>query len=89
RKAQAAAKRKAEKNRGSEGAGGSEGSSKSRKEKSADHSHRDGNFNDDVDEEVDLEGPDRHVSDTTERVVIGTESLLTAATRPDNGKSIA
>ncbi|GJS57848.1 hypothetical protein Tco_0652632 [Tanacetum coccineum] len=37
RKAQAAAKRKAEKNRGSEGAGGSEGSSKRRKEKSSDH----------------------------------------------------
>ncbi|GJV27764.1 hypothetical protein Tco_1384212 [Tanacetum coccineum] len=51
--------------------------------------NRDGNFDDDVDEEVDLEGPDRHVSDTTERVVIGTESIPTAATRPDNGKSIA
>ncbi|GJX52070.1 hypothetical protein Tco_0280439 [Tanacetum coccineum] len=51
--------------------------------------NRDGNFDDDVDEEVNLEGPDRHVSDTTERVVIGTESIPTAATRPDNGKSIA
>ncbi|GJU01909.1 hypothetical protein Tco_1112247 [Tanacetum coccineum] len=30
--------------------------------------NRDGNFDDDVDEEVDLEGPDRHVSDTAERV---------------------
>ncbi|GJR53677.1 hypothetical protein Tco_1404198 [Tanacetum coccineum] len=154
RKAQAAAKRKAGKNRGSEGASGPEGSSKRRKEKSTDqipcptplrtieavtsdvprgenvvsptqtqeqkrrsfrlefsamtlltpqhafceslideHSgvlgNRDGNFDDDVDEEVNLEGPDRHVSDTTERVVIGTESIPTAATRPDNGKSIA
>ncbi|GKG43369.1 hypothetical protein Tco_0480053, partial [Tanacetum coccineum] len=51
--------------------------------------NRDGNFDDDVDEEVDLEGPDRHVSDTTKRVVIGTESIPTAATRPDNGKSVA
>ncbi|GJY18436.1 hypothetical protein Tco_0389927 [Tanacetum coccineum] len=51
--------------------------------------NRDGNFDDDVDEEVDLEGPDRHVSDTTEWVAIGTESIPTAATRPDNGKSIA
>ncbi|GJS52427.1 hypothetical protein Tco_0625789 [Tanacetum coccineum] len=150
RKAQAAAKRKAEKNRGSEGASGPEGGSKRRKEKSTDHipcptplrtieavtsdvsrgenvasptqaqgdnlleipahdsantttrpceEHHDehsgvlgdrgGNFDDDVDEEVNLEGPDRHVSDTTERVVIGTESIPTAATRPDNGKSIA
>ncbi|GJT51170.1 hypothetical protein Tco_0977327 [Tanacetum coccineum] len=150
RKAQAAAKRKAEKNRGSEGASGPEGSSKRRKEKSTDqvpcptplrtieavtsdvprgenvvsptqtqgdnlleipahdsantttrpceehhdeHSgvlgNRDGNFDDDVDEEVNLEGPDRHVSDTTGRVAIGTESIPTAATRPDNGKSIA
>ncbi|GJW94908.1 hypothetical protein Tco_0174580 [Tanacetum coccineum] len=160
RKAHAAAKRKADKNRESGGAGGSEGSSKRRKpssgpgegdkEKPSDHipcptplrtieavtsdvsrgedvvsptqaqgdnlleipahdsantttrpceehhdehsgvlGNRDGNFDDDVDEEVDLEGPDRHVSDTTERVVIGTESIPTAATRPDNGKSIA
>ncbi|GJW27468.1 hypothetical protein Tco_0044343 [Tanacetum coccineum] len=150
RKATAAAKRKAEKNRESEGAGGSEGSSKRRREKSSDHipcptplrtieavpsdvsrgdhvisptqtqgdnlleipahdsantttrlheehhdehsgvlGNRDGNFDDDVDEEIDLEGPDRHVSDTTERVVIETESIPTAATRPDNGKSIA
>ncbi|GJT60014.1 hypothetical protein Tco_1003547 [Tanacetum coccineum] len=150
RKANAAAKRKAEKNREIEGAGGSEGSSKRRKEKSSDHipcptplrtieavtsdvsrgdnvisptqtqgdnlleipahdsantttrlyeehhdehsgvlGNRDGNFDDDVDEEIDLEGPDRHVSDTTERVVIETESIPTAATRPDNGKSIA
>ncbi|GKG41650.1 hypothetical protein Tco_0473401, partial [Tanacetum coccineum] len=37
RKAQAAAKRKAEKHRGSEGARGSEGSSKRRKEKPSDH----------------------------------------------------
>ncbi|GJW48266.1 hypothetical protein Tco_0079912 [Tanacetum coccineum] len=50
--------------------------------------NRDGNF-DDVDEEIDLEGTDRHVSDTTKRVVIETESVPTAATRPDNGKSIA
>ncbi|GJU44294.1 hypothetical protein Tco_1201560 [Tanacetum coccineum] len=150
RKAQAAAKRKAEKHRGSEGAGGSEGSSKRRKDKPSDHipcptplqtieavtsdvsrgenvvsptqaqgdnlleipahdsantttrpceehhdehsgvlGNRDGSFDDDVDEEVDLEGPDRHVSDTTERVVIGTESIPPAATRPDTGKSIA
>ncbi|GJZ82601.1 hypothetical protein Tco_0647774 [Tanacetum coccineum] len=33
--------------------------------------------------------PDRHVSDTTEWVVIETESVPTAATRPDDGKSIA
>ncbi|GJX89877.1 hypothetical protein Tco_0343203, partial [Tanacetum coccineum] len=51
--------------------------------------NRDGNFDDDVDEEVDLEGPDRHVSDTTERVIIRTESIPTAATHPDNGKSVA
>ncbi|GJV32914.1 hypothetical protein Tco_1393314 [Tanacetum coccineum] len=51
--------------------------------------NRDGNFDDDVDEEIDIEGPDRHVSDTTERVVIETEPTPTAATRPDNGKSIA
>ncbi|GJW08475.1 hypothetical protein Tco_1570898 [Tanacetum coccineum] len=150
RKAHAAAKRKAEKNRELEGAGGSEGSSKRRKEKSSDHipcptplrtvvavtsdvsrgdnvisptqtqgdnlveipahdsantatrpyeehhdehsgvlGSRDCNFDDDVDEEIDIEGPDRHVSDTTEWVVIETESILTAATRPDNGKSIA
>ncbi|GKD60854.1 hypothetical protein Tco_1298363 [Tanacetum coccineum] len=150
RKANVAAKRKAEKNRESEGAGGSEGSSKRRKEKSSDHipcptplrtivavasdvsrgdnvisltqtqgdnlleipahdsantttrlneehynehsgvlGNRDGNFDDDVDEEIDLEGPDRHVSETTERVIIETESIPTAATRPDNGKSIA
>ncbi|GKF43617.1 hypothetical protein Tco_0130169 [Tanacetum coccineum] len=123
RKAQAAAKRKAEKNRESEGADGSEGISKRRKEKSSDHipcptplrtieagdnlleipthdsantttrlneehhdehsgvlGNRDGNFYDDVDEEIDLEGPDRHV--------IETESIPTAATRPDNRKSI-
>ncbi|GKF44828.1 hypothetical protein Tco_0131380, partial [Tanacetum coccineum] len=150
RKAQAAAKRKAEKNRGSEGTSGPERSLKRRKEKSTDqvpcptplrtiegvtsdvsrgenvvsptqaqgdnlleipahdsantttrpceehhdeHSgvlgDRDDNFDDDVDEEVDLEGPDRHVNDTTERVVIGTESIPTAATCPDNGKSVA
>ncbi|GKB18805.1 hypothetical protein Tco_0852728, partial [Tanacetum coccineum] len=51
--------------------------------------NRDGNFDDDVDEEIDLEGPNRHVSDTTERIVIETESIPTAATRPDNGKSIS
>ncbi|GJY97718.1 hypothetical protein Tco_0514628 [Tanacetum coccineum] len=150
RKAHAAAKRKAEKNRELKGACGSEGSSKRRKEKSSDHipcptplqtivavtsdvsrgdnvisltqtqgdnlleipthdsantttrlyeenhnehsgvlGNRDGNFDDDVDEEIDLEGPDRHVSDNTEWVVIETESIPTAATRPDNGKSIA
>ncbi|GJY41191.1 hypothetical protein Tco_0428461 [Tanacetum coccineum] len=150
RKANAAAKRKAEKNRELEGAGGSEGSSKRRKEKSYDHipcptplrtivavaldvsrgdnvisptqtqgdnlleipahdyantttrlyeehhdehsgvlGNRNGNFDDDVDEEVDLEGPDRHVCDTTERVVIETESIPIAATRSDNRKSIA
>ncbi|GJV65110.1 hypothetical protein Tco_1475938 [Tanacetum coccineum] len=121
RKAHAAAKRKADKNRESGGAGGSEGSSKRRKEKSSDHipcptplqtieaatsdvsrgenvvsptqdqgdnlleipahdsantttrpcekdhdehsgvlGDRGGDFDDDVDEEVDLEGPDRH-----------------------------
>ncbi|GJW88659.1 hypothetical protein Tco_0163999 [Tanacetum coccineum] len=124
RKAHAAAKRKAEKNRESEGAGGSEGSSKRRgdnvisptqtqgdnlveipahdsantttrlyEEHHDEHSgvlgNRDGNFDDDVDEEIDIEGPDRNVSDTTERVAIETESIPTAATRPDNGKSIA
>ncbi|GKA66793.1 hypothetical protein Tco_0766601 [Tanacetum coccineum] len=154
RKANAAAKRKAEKNRESGGAGGSEGSSKRRKpssgpgegdkEKSSDHipcptplrtvlevtsdvsrgdnlisptqtqgdnlveipahdsantiprpyeehhdehsgvlGNRDGNFDDDVDEEIDIGGPDRHVSDTTERVVIEPESVPTTATRPD------
>ncbi|GKF27367.1 hypothetical protein Tco_0083261, partial [Tanacetum coccineum] len=51
--------------------------------------NRDGNFDDDVDEEIDIEGPDRHVSDTTERDAIETESIPTAATHPDNGKSIA
>ncbi|GJW75867.1 hypothetical protein Tco_0135237 [Tanacetum coccineum] len=51
--------------------------------------NRDGSFDDDVDEEINLEEPDRHVSETTERVIIGTESIPTAATRPDNGKSIA
>ncbi|GJX38064.1 hypothetical protein Tco_0251367 [Tanacetum coccineum] len=150
RKAQAAAKRKAEKHRGSEGVGGSKGSSKRRKEKPSDHipcptplrtieavtsdvsrgenvvsptqaqgdnlleipahdsantttrpceehhdehsgvlGNRDGSFDDDVDEEVDHEGPDRHVSDTTERDVIRTESIPPAATRPDTGKSIS
>ncbi|GKC02352.1 hypothetical protein Tco_0993962 [Tanacetum coccineum] len=154
RKAQAAAKRKAEKNRESEGAGGSEGSSKRRKKKSSDripcptplrtieavtsdvsrgdhvisptqtqgdnlleipthdsantttrlneedhdehhdeHSgvlgHRDGSFDDDVDEEINLEGTDRHVSETTERVITETESIPPAVTRSDNGKSIA
>ncbi|GKE35179.1 hypothetical protein Tco_1454501, partial [Tanacetum coccineum] len=150
RKAQAAVKRKVEKNRGSEGAGGSEGSSKRRKEKSSDHipcptplrtievvtsdvsrgdhvisptqtqgdnlleipahdsantttrlneehhdehsgvlGNRDGNFDDDVHEEIDLERPDRHVSETTERVITETEPIPTAATRPDNGKSTA
>ncbi|GKA21212.1 hypothetical protein Tco_0701201, partial [Tanacetum coccineum] len=49
----------------------------------------DGNFDDDVDEEVNLEGPERHVNDTTERVVLGAESIPPTATRPDNGKSIA
>ncbi|GJY70966.1 hypothetical protein Tco_0474669 [Tanacetum coccineum] len=149
-KANAAAKRKADKNRELKGAGGSKGSSKRRKEKSFDHipcptplwtivvvasdvsrgdnvisptqtqgdnlleipardsantttrlyeehhdehsgvlGNKDGNFDDDVDEEINLEGPDRHVSDTTERVVIETESIPTAATRPDNGKSIS
>ncbi|GKE56348.1 hypothetical protein Tco_1495533 [Tanacetum coccineum] len=33
--------------------------------------------------------PDRHVSETTERVIIETESIPTAATHPNNGKSIA
>ncbi|GJS90050.1 hypothetical protein Tco_0772686 [Tanacetum coccineum] len=150
RKAHAAAKRKAEKHRESEGAGGFKGSSKRCKDKPSDHipcptplrtmeavtsdvsrgenvvsptqaqgdnlleilahdstntttrpceehhnkhsgvlGNRYGSFDDDVDEEVELEGPDRHVSDTTERVVIGTESIPTAATRPDNGKSVA
>ncbi|GKA04739.1 hypothetical protein Tco_0683859 [Tanacetum coccineum] len=158
RKANAAAKRKAGKNRESEGAGRSEGSSKRRKpssgprdkEKSSDHipcptplrtvvavtsdvsrsnnvisptqtqgdnlveipahdsantitrlyeehhdehsgvlGNRDGNFDDDVDEEIDIGGPDRHVIDTTKQVVIETESVPTAATRPDDGKSIA
>ncbi|GJT90541.1 hypothetical protein Tco_1079386 [Tanacetum coccineum] len=49
----------------------------------------DGNFDDDVDEEVNLEGPERHVNDTTERVVLGAESIPPTATRPDNGKSVA
>ncbi|GKF75603.1 hypothetical protein Tco_0225047, partial [Tanacetum coccineum] len=51
--------------------------------------NRDGSFDDDVDEEINLEEPDRHVSETTERVIIGTEFIPTAATHPDNGKSIA
>ncbi|GJS56330.1 hypothetical protein Tco_0629692 [Tanacetum coccineum] len=51
--------------------------------------NKDGNFDDDVDEELDIGGPGGHVSDTSERVVIETESIPTAATRPDNGKSIA
>ncbi|GJZ85826.1 hypothetical protein Tco_0651165 [Tanacetum coccineum] len=51
--------------------------------------NRDGNFNDDVDEELDIGGPGGHVSDTLEWVVIETESIPTVATRPDNGKSIA
>ncbi|GKA86173.1 hypothetical protein Tco_0807884, partial [Tanacetum coccineum] len=42
-----------------------------------------------VDEEIDLEGPERHVNDTTERVVLDTESIPPVATRPDTGKSIA
>ncbi|GJT44273.1 hypothetical protein Tco_0952988 [Tanacetum coccineum] len=78
RKAQAAAKRKTDKNRGSEGASGPERGSKRRKEKVTDHipvysssDYRgDGNFDDDVDEEVNLEGPERHVNDTTERVIL-------------------
>ncbi|GJT46565.1 hypothetical protein Tco_0955280 [Tanacetum coccineum] len=150
RKAQAAAKRKTDKNRGSEGASGSERGSKRRKEKATDQipcptplqtiegvasdasrgenvvsptraqgdnlleipphdsanttthpceEHHDehsgvvgtgdGNFDDDVDEEVNLEGPERHVNDTTERVVLGAESIPPTATRPDNGKSVA
>ncbi|GJU14884.1 hypothetical protein Tco_1142850 [Tanacetum coccineum] len=150
RKAQAAAKRKTDKNRGSEGASGPERGSKRRKEKATDHipcptplqtiegvtsdasrgenvvsptqaqgdnlleipphdsanttthpceEHHDehsgvvgtgdGNFDDDVDEEVNLEGPERHINDTTERVVLGAESIPPTATRPDNGKSIA
>ncbi|GKD69622.1 hypothetical protein Tco_1323712, partial [Tanacetum coccineum] len=116
RKAHAAAKRKAEKHRESEGAGGGENvvsstqaqgenlleipahdsantTTRPCEEDHDEHSgvlgDRGGDFDDDVDEEVDLEGPDRHVNDTTERVVIGTESIPTAATRPDNEKSIA
>ncbi|GJY73083.1 hypothetical protein Tco_0477514 [Tanacetum coccineum] len=150
RKAQAAAKRKAGKHKGSEGTSGPEKGSKRRKEKTTDHipcltplqtiegvtsdvprgenvvsppqaqgdnlleipvhdsanttthpceEHHDehsgvlgtgdDNFDDDVDEEVDLEGPERHVNDTTERVVLDTESIPPAATRPDTGKSIA
>ncbi|GJR53349.1 nucleotide-binding alpha-beta plait domain-containing protein [Tanacetum coccineum] len=126
RKAQAAAKRKAEKNRGSKGAGGSEGSSKRRKEKSSDHilfppslvdnlleipahdsantttrpceehhdehsgvlGHRDGNFNDDVDEEVGLEGPDSMLA-PLRNGCHWNESIPTAATRLNNGKSTA
>ncbi|GJS97142.1 hypothetical protein Tco_0804110 [Tanacetum coccineum] len=49
----------------------------------------DGNFDDDVDEEVDLEGPERHLNDTTEQVVLGAESIPPSVTRPNNGKSIA
>ncbi|GKF55151.1 hypothetical protein Tco_0165491, partial [Tanacetum coccineum] len=150
RKAQAAAKRKTDKNRGSEGASGPERGSKRRKEKATDHipcptplqtiegvtsdasrgenvvsptqaqgdnlleipphdsanttthpceEHHDehsgvvgtgdGNFDDDVDEEVNLEGPERHANDTTERVVLGAESIPPTATRPDTGKSVA
>ncbi|GKA01739.1 hypothetical protein Tco_0674404 [Tanacetum coccineum] len=48
----------------------------------------DGNFDDDVDEEVNLEGPGRHVNDTTERVVLGAESIPPTETRPDKGKSL-
>ncbi|GKG33294.1 hypothetical protein Tco_0433453, partial [Tanacetum coccineum] len=51
--------------------------------------HGDGKFDDDVDEEVGLEGPGGHVSGTTARVIIGTESIPTAATRLNNGKSTA
>ncbi|GJZ81377.1 hypothetical protein Tco_0646371 [Tanacetum coccineum] len=51
--------------------------------------NRDDNFDDDVDEEIDIGGPGGHVSDTSERVVIETESVPTAATRPDDGKSTA
>ncbi|GKG45649.1 hypothetical protein Tco_0498095, partial [Tanacetum coccineum] len=49
----------------------------------------DDNFDDDVDEEVALERPERHLDDTTERVVPGAESVPTPVTRPDNGKSLA
>ncbi|GKA85152.1 hypothetical protein Tco_0806806 [Tanacetum coccineum] len=156
RKAQAAAKRKTDKNRGagkhkgSEGTSGPEKGSKRRKEQATDHipcptplqtiegvasdvsrgenvvaptqaqgdnlleipahdsanttthpceEHHDENsgvlgtgdddFDDGVDEEIDLEGPERHVNDTTERVVLDTESIPPVATRPDTGKSIA
>ncbi|GJZ18892.1 RNA-directed DNA polymerase, eukaryota [Tanacetum coccineum] len=150
RKAQAAAKRKAGKHKGSEGTSGPEKGSKRRKEQATDHipcptplqtiegvasdasrgenvvaptqaqgdnlleipahdsanttthpceEHHDENsgvlgtgdddFDDGVDEEIDLEGPERHVNDTTERVVLDTESIPPVATRPDTGKSIA
>ncbi|GJW25271.1 hypothetical protein Tco_0039082 [Tanacetum coccineum] len=114
RKAQAAAKRKAGKHKGSEGTSGPEKGSKRRKEQATDHipcptplqtiegvasDHHDENsgvlgtgdddFDDGVDEEIDLEGPERHVNDTTERVVLDTESIPPVATRPDTGKSIA
>ncbi|GJS46030.1 hypothetical protein Tco_0596151 [Tanacetum coccineum] len=51
--------------------------------------NRDGNFDDDVDGEIDIGDPGGHASDTLERVVIETESVPTAATRPDDGKSTA
>ncbi|GJX49564.1 hypothetical protein Tco_0276409 [Tanacetum coccineum] len=116
RKAQAAAKRKAGKHKGSEGTSGPEKGSKRRKEQATDHipcptplqtiegvasdasrgennkwvlGTGDDDFDDGVDEEIDLEGPERHVNDTTERVVLDTESIPPVATRPDTGKSIA
>ncbi|GKB59624.1 hypothetical protein Tco_0915810 [Tanacetum coccineum] len=118
----AAAKRKAEKNRELEGAGGSEGSSKRHKEKSSDHIPcptplrtvvavaSDVSRGDNVISPTQTQGdnlleiPAHDSANTTtrlyeehhdehsgvlERVVIETESIPTAATRPDNGKSIA
>ncbi|GKA62138.1 hypothetical protein Tco_0761657 [Tanacetum coccineum] len=126
RKANAAAKRKADKNRELEGAGGSEGSSKRRKEKSSDHIPcptplrtivavaSDVSRGDNVISPTQTQGdnlleiPAHDSANTTtrlyeehhdehsgfwyrkwKRVVIETESIPTAATRPDNRKSIA
>ncbi|GJV44053.1 hypothetical protein Tco_1428589 [Tanacetum coccineum] len=51
--------------------------------------NRDGNFDDDVDEEIDIGGPGGHVSDTSERGVVKPELVPTAAACPDDGKSTA
>ncbi|GJZ85309.1 gypsy type transposase [Tanacetum coccineum] len=122
RKAQAAAKRKAEKNRGSEGASGPEGSSKRRKEKSTDHIPcptplrtieavtSDVSRGENVVSPTQAQGDNLLEIPTTDSAKYTTrpceehhdehsgvkprstgspKSIPTAATRPDNGKSIA